>query len=46
MKSIYFFIKRLHLQRTPLVDVSISVQNGDTTELLLDMGNYKQFKGD
>lgn len=37
-KSVYF-IKRLSLQRTPLVDVSISVQNDDVTECRLDIKN-------
>lgn len=32
------------MERTPLVDTSISIQNGDVTECLSDGKNDKQFK--
>lgn len=44
MKSIYFINYRLSLERAPLVDVSTSVQNSDSTERLLDAKHRKWFK--
>lgn len=37
-------MKALNVEHTPLVDASISVQNGNITKCLLNTKNYKQFK--